>query len=73
MAQTRPRASDPIPADATETLRAGAERRGISERSIRRSIADGHLPAWRFGKRVFFRPADLDGLFTRIPSADSAA
>lgn len=43
---------------------------GVSERTIRRYIASGVLPAYRLaGRRLLrIRRADLDGLLERVPS-----
>lgn len=49
---------------------------GFSERSLRRYIAEGRLPAYRLGPRQLrFKRADLDALVTRVPTAggDDAA
>ena len=56
------------------TLRVGAEQYGISERTLRRRIAEGKLPAIRVGPRsIRIAAADLDQLGTPIPSASSGA
>lgn len=52
------------------TLKGGAEALGVSERTIRRMIADGELPAYRVGPRaVRIREDDLMALLRRIPTA----
>lgn len=48
----------------------GAARRyDVSERTIRRLIAEGDLPAYRVGRQIRIRVADLDALATPIPAA----
>jgi excisionase family DNA binding protein len=43
---------------------------GVSTRTIRRHIASGALPAFRYGRRLIrIDQADLDALFRRIPTA----
>ena len=52
-----------------ESLTQAAERTGLSVRTLRRRIADGHLPAYRSGPRVIrLDPDDVDRLLTRIPT-----
>jgi excisionase family DNA binding protein len=47
---------------------------GMSQRSIRRMIADGSLPAVRVGKRqIRIRIEDLEALAEPIPTAGGAA
>lgn len=56
------------------SLQAGAEQYGISERTLRRRIADGTLPARRVGPRsIRIAATDLDRLGTPIPTAGSGA
>ncbi len=52
------------------TLATGAEQYGVSERTLRRYIAAGELPAYRLGPRqIRIKLADLDALMTPIPTA----
>lgn len=41
----------------------------MSVKTLRRLIAQGELPAYRRGRLIYLRPADLDALFRRIPNA----
>ena len=51
-----------------------AEYLGINERTVRRYIADGRLPAYRVGPRqVRIHRADLERLLILIPTAGGAA
>lgn len=55
-------------------LREAAEWYGISERTLRRRIAEGRLPAYRVGPRsIRVAAEDVEALATRIPTADPAA
>ena len=47
-----------------ETLKQAAERTGLTERTLRRRIADGKLTAYRSGRVIRLRPEDVDALFT---------
>lgn len=48
-----------------ETMQSAAERTGLSVKSIRRRIAEGHLTAYRLGQRVIrLDPAEVDDMFT---------
>lgn len=62
---TRPRAQKYL------TLHDAAEEYGVSQRTIRRRIADGSLPAYRMtGSRLIrIKAADLDRLLTPIPTS----
>jgi excisionase family DNA binding protein len=52
----------------------GASYAGVSSRTIRRRIADGSLPAHRFGPRLIkIDLNDLDQLFRPIPAAGDGA
>ena len=41
----------------------------VHKATIRRWIASGRLPAYRVGRMIRIKTADLDNLGTRIPSA----
>lgn len=57
------------PADDLVTLQYASRTRGVSERTLRRRIADGSLPAYRFGPRLLrVKLADLDQLMQRVPT-----
>ena len=44
---------------------------GVSERTLRRRIAEGKLPAYRVGPRsIRVRAEDVAALATRIPTTD---
>jgi excisionase family DNA binding protein len=50
-----------------------AELYGISERTVRRRIAEGELPAYRLGPRhIRIRREDVEALLVRIPTAGIA-
>lgn len=50
-----------------------ARARGLHPRTLRRRVADGSLPAYRFGPRlIYVRKSDVDALFERIPTAGGA-
>jgi excisionase family DNA binding protein len=56
------------------SMDAAAEELGVSERTVRRMISEGHLPGYRVGKRVIrIKREDLDSLIRRIPTAGDAA
>lgn len=67
---TRPTASiDAAPASLYLTIAEAAEQLRITDRGIRKMIADGRLPAYRVGGRVLrIRRADLDLLTERVPT-----
>ncbi|MCA1711651.1 MAG: excisionase family DNA-binding protein [Actinobacteria bacterium] len=53
-----------------ETIAEAALRLGVSARTIRRRIADGHLRAYRFGPRLIRLDAgEVDAVLRRIPAA----
>lgn len=59
--------SPPVPwipqAEAAEYL-------GVTDRTLRRYVASGDLPAYRLGPRLLrFRQSDLDALMRPIPTA----
>lgn len=55
-------------------LREAAEWYGVSERTLRRRIAEGRLPAYRVGPRsIRVAAEDVEALATRIPTTDPAA
>jgi excisionase family DNA binding protein len=52
----------------------GAALYGISERTIRRRIADGSLRSWRVGpKLIRIDLADLERITRRVPAASDGA
>lgn len=52
-----------------ESLREAAERTGISERTLRRRISEGKLPAYHVGSRIIrVVAADVDRLMVPIPT-----
>ncbi len=56
------------------TLTAAAEYLDVSERTLRRYIAEGRLPAYRLGKRqIRIEVADLDKLVQPIPTTGEAS
>lgn len=51
-----------------ETLREAADRLGVSEKTLRRRIAEGSLTAYRMGPRLIrLRAADVDALMRGFP------
>ena len=52
------------------SLRQEAERTGLSERTLRRYIADGRLRAYKAGKTVRIDPSDTDKIFTATDNWD---
>ena len=55
------------------TIGQAADFLGLTERSIRRYIADGKLPAFRLGeKQIRIRVADVDTLLVPIPTGAGA-
>ena len=55
-----------------EALVPASERLGVSERTLRRLIADGTLPGYRIGsKTIRVKRSDVDSLLRRIPAADA--
>lgn len=56
------------------SLKEAAARYGVSERTIRRRIAEGQLPAYRVGPRTIrVRTADVEALAKPIPTAGQAS
>lgn len=73
------KSSDRLPSETTPpapnyvSVAYGADYAGISQKTLRRWIAAGDLPAYRLGKRlVRIDLADLDKLIHRIPAARMA-
>jgi excisionase family DNA binding protein len=59
----------PRPTAKYLTLGQAAELRNVSQRTLRRRVADGTLPAYRVGPRLIRVLADdLDKVTNRIPS-----
>lgn len=43
---------------------------GITDKTLRRYVAEGRLPAYRMGGRLLrFKAEDVDALLTRVPTA----
>lgn len=56
--------------DETMKLTDAAEALGVSDRTIRRRMADGSLPAFRVGPRLLrVRRSDVEALLVPLPSA----
>lgn len=56
------------------TLTDAADYLGFAERTVRRYIASGELPAYRLGPRqIRIKVTDLDALMTPIPTTGGAA
>lgn len=57
-----------------ETITEAARRLGVSTKTLRRRIAEGHLPAYRLGSQLLrLDPRDVDALLRPVPTAGSAA
>ena len=53
------------------TLAEAAEMYGVSERTLRRRISEGRLPAYRIGPRAIrVSVADVENLARRIPTTE---
>lgn len=47
-----------------------SERLGVSEKTLRRYVAEGKIPAYRMGARLLrYRADELDALMTPVPTA----
>jgi excisionase family DNA binding protein len=58
-----------IPSHDRLTMREASAYTGCSERTLRRYVSGGRLPAYRLGPhRLIFRLADLDALLQRVPT-----
>jgi len=72
--KARGKAAVPEVAARYITLEEAAEYYRMSERTRRRRIAEGKLPAWRVGPRAIrVMAADVEALAERIPTTDPAA
>lgn len=50
------------------------DRLGITDKTLRRYVAAGKLPAYRMGGRLLrFKAEDLDALMEPVPTAGTAA
>ena len=57
-----------------ETIADAAARLGVHHHTIRRRIAEGKLPAYRFGPRLLkLNPAEVDDCLRAVPTAKPAA
>lgn len=50
------------------SLQAGAETYGVSVDTLRRRVRDGSLPAYRNGRLIRIKVADLEALFRPVRS-----
>lgn len=55
------------------TIADAADELGVHRNTIRRWIASGRLPAYRAGRSIRIKSADLDGCLVAIPSAMTGA
>ena len=56
------------------SIKRAAERYGVCERTLRRRISEGLLPAYRFGPRAIrIKASDLENLGKPIPVGEPAA
>ena len=64
--------SDPKTSRTYESLAQAAQRTEVSIKTLRRRIAAGQLPAYRYGPRIVrVDPHDVDKLMRPIPAARS--
>lgn len=62
------------PPQQSETIADAARRHDVSQKTIRRRIAEGRLTAYRFGPHLIrLDPAEVDRLLQPIPTAGTAA
>ena len=62
-----------VPSHDRLTMAEATAYTGCSERTLRRYVSAGRLPAYRVGpRRLVFHLADLDGLLQRVPTVSSA-
>jgi hypothetical protein len=55
------------PTGEYEGLRTASARSGIPQSTLRHYVASGRVPAYRTpSRRLWFRPADIDALFTPV-------
>jgi excisionase family DNA binding protein len=67
-----PKTASKIPARQRISLQAAAEYAGVHVNTLRRHIASGDLPAYRFGARLLrVDMADVEALFVAVPNAES--
>lgn len=55
----------PDPATVAEVVQALP----VGERTVRRWIAEGRLPAYKIGRRLLIRRADLEAVTNRVSAA----
>ncbi|MGQ0630459.1 MAG: helix-turn-helix transcriptional regulator [Sporichthyaceae bacterium] len=61
-----------VPSHDRLTMAEATAYTGCSERTLRRYVSAGRLPAYRVGpRRLVFHLADLDGLLQRVPTVSS--
>ena len=69
-----PRVGTDALASRLMSLEAAAAYLGISEKSVRRRISEGSLPAYRMGPRhIRVRLEDVDALLRPIPTGGAAS
>jgi len=62
--------SDKAKPSSYETIADAATRHRVSPRTIRRRIADGSIPAYRFGPTLIrLNPVEVDAVLRPIPAA----
>jgi excisionase family DNA binding protein len=52
------------------SIQKAAERYDVCQRTVRRKIASGELPAYRFGRSIRIREDDLEAVLRPIPTAE---
>lgn len=56
-----------MPRRVYDSLQSASARTGVSVQTLRRRIAAGDLPIYRWGRIVRLDPDDVDALFSRWP------
>lgn len=54
------------PLDQYWTIEQASDYTQLSDRTLRRFIAEGHLTAYRAGRAIRLKPEDVDAIFTRV-------
>lgn len=61
-----------VPSHDRLTMAEATAYTGCSERTLRRYVSAGRLPAYRVGpRRLVFHLVDLDGLLQRVPAVNA--
>ena len=69
-----PRKKSPASLTPYLTLQQVAERLNVTDRTVRKYVSSGHLPAYRLGSRdLRFRLEDVENLLRPVPTTGNAA